>query len=94
MAQIFFTPNFKGFQQAIISSYELINGRYEDGRHIVKFTKLKPPSKKELALIPEKPRALLLLGMPGFQSGKFEGWDTGTKPSWKRPTRSERGGLC
>jgi hypothetical protein len=73
----------EGLEQAVISSSELINGKYEDGRHMVKFTKIRPRSKKELALIPEKPRALLVLGQPGFQWGKFEGWDTEPKPSWK-----------
>jgi uncharacterized protein YjbI with pentapeptide repeats len=63
----------KGLQQAILSSRELINGRYEDGRHMLKFTRTKPKSKKELALIPERPRALLVLGEPGFQTRKYEG---------------------
>jgi hypothetical protein len=63
----------KGLDQAVISSYELINGRYDDGRHIVKFTKIKPRSKEELARIPERPRSLLLLGDPLGPYQKYEG---------------------
>jgi hypothetical protein len=79
--------------QAIISPDELLNGKYDDGTHTIKFIRTKPRSKKELALIPERPRALLVLGEIGFQSHKYEGWDAGTKPSWKRRRSGERGGL-
>jgi uncharacterized protein YjbI with pentapeptide repeats len=84
-----------GLNQAVISKDELCNGQFEDGKHVLKFRRTKPRSKKELALIPERPRALLVLGEIGFQGAKYEGWDDRTKPSWKRRTqRPERGGLC
>jgi hypothetical protein len=43
----------KSFRHAIISSYDLINERYEDGRHVVKFTKVRRQSKKDLARVPK-----------------------------------------
>jgi hypothetical protein len=68
----------KGLKQAVISSHELINGRYDDGRQIVKFTRIKPRSKKELARIPERPRCLLVLGDPMGPYQRYEGSDCGT----------------
>jgi hypothetical protein len=72
-----------GIDHAVISPYELINGRYDDGKH-VKYTKLKPRSKKELALIPERPRCLLVLSDPMGPFQKYEGSEYGNKPSWPR----------
>lgn len=65
-----------GISNAVISPYELINGRYDDGRHVVKFTKIKSRSKKELARIPERPRCLLVLGTHAYlrSSSKSCSW--------------------
>ncbi|HEY2119978.1 MAG TPA: pentapeptide repeat-containing protein [Candidatus Acidoferrum sp.] len=52
-----------GVQQAAFSPQELINGRFND-KHLLKFIKTKPVSKKDLARIPERPRCLLILGDP------------------------------
>jgi hypothetical protein len=63
----------KGLKQAVISSHELINGRYDDGKHVVKFTKIKSQPKKDLARIPERPRCLLVLGDPMGPFQKYAG---------------------
>lgn len=33
---------------------------------------------EKFAQVPERPRSLLVLGEPGFQGSKYEGWDRGT----------------
>ena len=63
----------KGLKQAVISSYELINGRYDDGKHVVKFTKVRGRSKEDLTRVPERPRCLLVLGDPMGPYQRYEG---------------------
>lgn len=79
-----------GIQQSAISSYELVGSKFNDGKKDFKFKKSKPLSPLQRLQLPERPRALLVLGEVGFQWNKYEGSSHSKQREFRRRSHFQK----